>query len=401
MTKKMQSFDVIVIGGGAAGLMCAGVAGQRGLSVALLEHTDRMAEKIRISGGGRCNFTNLHCGPANFLSANPHFCKSALARYTPRDFLDLIEKHNIRWHEKEAHPNAKGQLFCDNSAQDIIDMLLAECEAGGVSISLETEVSGVNKIESGFRLETSKGLFEGNKLVVATGGLSIPKIGASDFGYRLARQFDLKVVETEPALVPLTFSGAMLEGMKTLSGLSVDAEVSAGGASFREGFLFTHRGLSGPSILQISSYWREGEGLSVDFAPGRDVLAELKALRQRQPRIQPQTVLSNFVPARLTALLLDGMSLPATIADFSDEKLGLLAALVQNWAVRPAGTEGYRTAEVTKGGVDTDEISSKTFEARKVPGLYVIGEALDVTGHLGGHNFQWAWASAQACANSL
>jgi hypothetical protein len=401
LNPPQNSFDVIVIGGGAAGLMCAGAAGQRGLSVALLEHTDRPGEKIRISGGGRCNFTNMHSGPANFLSGNPHFCKSALARYSPRDFLALVETYTIGWHEKEVHPNAKGQLFCDDSAQNIIDMLLAECEAGGVVIRRETEVSHVAKTENGFRLETSKGVFEARKLVVATGGLSIPKIGASDFGYRLARQFDLKIVETEPALVPLTFSGALLEGMKALSGLSVDAEVSAGGTAFREGFLFTHRGLSGPSILQISSYWQAGETLTVNFAPGKDVLAALKALRQSSPRIQPQTALSNFVPSRLTALLLEGMSLPATIADFSDEKLGILAGLVQSWAVRPAGTEGYRTAEVTKGGVDTEEISSKTFETRKVPGLYFIGEVLDVTGHLGGHNFQWAWASAQACAQSL
>lgn len=383
--------------------MCAGVAGQRGLKVCVIEHGDMLGEKIRISGGGRCNFTNLHTGPRNFLSQNPHFCKSALARYTPHDFLALLEKHNIRWQEKAAHPNAKGQLFCEQSAQNIIDMLVAECDAGDVTIQRNTSVLRVEKNDAGFVLETNKGAYQAPALVVASGGLSIPKIGASDFGYRLARQFGLKIVETRPALVPLTFSGEMLEKMKTLSGLSVDAQVSSvNGASFREGLLFTHRGLSGPSVLQISSYWREGERLSVDFSPDKNVMDALKLLRQSQPRIKPQTALANFVPQRLAALLWEGSGMSASMmADLSDEKIAHLSASVQGWSVLPSGTEGYRTAEVTAGGVDTDEISSKTFESRNVSGLYWIGEVLDVTGHLGGHNFQWAWSSAFACANSL
>lgn len=402
MPPVSQNFDVLIIGAGAAGLMCAGVAGQRGLSVCVLDHSAKIGEKIRISGGGRCNFTNLFSGPENFLSQNPHFCKSALARFSPHDFLALAGKHKIGWHEKAAHPNAIGQLFCDDSAQDIIDMLLAECRAGGVTLHTETPVSAVTKTESVFRLEASKGLFTARALVIATGGLSIPKIGASDFGYRIARQFGLKLVATRAGLVPLTFSGPVLEGMKTLSGLSVDAQVTGGGASFREGLLFTHRGLSGPSVLQISSYWREGEALSLNLAPDHDVLTALKRLRTESPRIQPQTALANFVPARLAALLLEDIKgLPPVMADCSDDMLERLAALVQGWSVLPAGTEGYRTAEVTLGGVDTDEISSKTFESRKVPGLYFIGEVLDVTGHLGGHNFQWAWASAAAAGNSL
>ncbi|MCD8525732.1 MAG: NAD(P)/FAD-dependent oxidoreductase [Alphaproteobacteria bacterium] len=382
--------------------MCAGRAGQRGLSVALLDHSKKIGEKIRISGGGRCNFTNLHSGPANFLSQNPHFCKSALARFTPHDFLALMEKYNIKWHEKSVHPNAKGQLFCDDSAQDIIDMLLAECKAGGVNVQTETLVSRVGKTEAAFKVETAQGVLTGSKLVIATGGLSIPKIGASDFGYKIARQFGLKIVETSPALVPLTFGGMVLEGMKALSGLSVDAEVSAGGVRFREGMLFTHRGLSGPSILQISSYFHEGNPITVNLVPDKDMIVELKQLRQKSPRIQGQTALSNFIPARLASWLLESLpGLPPTMADYSDSKIDDVAALVNSWQVRPAGTEGYRTAEVTKGGVDTDEISSKTFESKNMPGLYFIGEVLDVTGHLGGHNFQWAWASAVAAAEAL
>lgn len=381
--------------------MCAGVAGQRGLKVCVLEHTDKIGEKIRISGGGRCNFTNLYSGPDNFLSQNPHFCKSALARYTPHDFLALVEKYNIPWHEKAAHPNVIGQLFCDDSAQNIIDMLLAECDAGGVVIHRETTITAVSKNDAGFTLDTNKGAYQSRALVVATGGLSIPKIGASDFGYKLARQFGLKLVETRPALVPLTFGGEALEKMNALSGLSVDAQVSAGEGVFREGLLFTHRGLSGPSVLQTSSYWREGEKLHVDFAPDKDVLAELKSIRQTQPRILPRTALTNFVPARVAPILIDPAIAEIPMADLSDEKLTKLAASVQDWTLRPSGTEGYRTAEVTAGGLDTDEVSSKTFETKKVPSLYWIGEVLDVTGHLGGHNFQWAWASATAAGQSI
>ncbi|HRQ61128.1 MAG TPA: NAD(P)/FAD-dependent oxidoreductase [Alphaproteobacteria bacterium] len=397
----VKSFDALVIGGGAAGLFCAGRAGQRGLKVALIEHTAKLGEKIRISGGGRSNFTNLYSSPANFLSTNPHFCKSALARFTPRDFLTLVESYKIGWHEKSQHPNVKGQLFCDDSAQNIIDMLVAECEKGGVTLSREVAIAAVSKTEGGFRLETNKGVYETRALVVATGGLSIPKIGAGPFGYNLARQFGLKVVLTRPALVPLTFSGALLDEMRSISGLSLDAVVSAGGAQFQEGMLFTHRGLSGPSILQISSYWTEGDALSLDTMPGQNALAQLKTIREKSPRVQVHTALSQLVPARLADLLARHSGVTGMMADLSNDKLERLAVALQNWSITPAATEGYRTAEVTLGGVDTDEISSKTFEAKKVPGLYFIGEVLDVTGHLGGHNFQWAWSSAAACAESL
>lgn len=402
MPNPSSHFDIVVIGGGAAGLFCAGRAGKRGLKVALIEHTAKWGEKIRISGGGRCNFTNLHSSAANFLSTNPHFCKSALARFSPQDFLALVESYKIGWHEKAQHPNVKGQLFCDDSAQNIIDMLLAECSKAGVILFPETAISGVVKTESGFRLDTNKGAYESRALVVASGGLSIPKIGASPFGYTLARQFGLKLVPTRPALVPLTFSGGLLDDMRALSGLSLDARVSAGGAEFQEGLLFTHRGLSGPSILQISSFWQEGEALSLNIIPGQNnVSQQLKLIREKSPRIQVHTALGQFVPARLADLLARHSGVTGVMAELSNDTLERLAGILQNWRVTPAGTEGYRTAEVTGGGVDTDEISSKTFEAKKVPGLYFIGEVLDVTGHLGGHNFQWAWSSAAACAESI
>lgn len=397
-----NTFDVLVIGGGAAGLFCAGQAGQRGLSVALLEHTEELGEKIRISGGGRCNFTNLHCGPANFLSQNPHFCKSALARFTPQDFLALVDSHKIGWQEKAQHPNAKGQLFCNDTAQNIIDMLLAECEKGRAGIYRKTTIQNVSKILDGFRVETGQGVFIAKALVVATGGLSIPKIGATPFGYRLAEQFGLKVIPTRPALVPLTFGGMVQEHMKALSGLTLnDASVSAGEGRFREGMLFTHRGLSGPSILQISSYWEETKPVTLDLAPDLDLEAALTALRKESPKLAAHNALARFIPSRLAEWLTEEAGVSGSLADLSNEKLAALARIAKSWSVLPSGTEGYRTAEVTAGGVDTGALSSKTFEARAVPGLYFIGEVLDVTGHLGGHNFQWAWASAKACAESL
>jgi len=388
--------DVIIIGAGAAGLMCGAIAGARGKSVILIDHAERVGEKIRISGGGRCNFTNLHCTPENFISQNPHFAKSALSRYTQYDFLDLVERYGIAWHEK-----TKGQLFCDGRSQEIIDMLLAECEAAGNQIRLGTEVLGVEKLGEGFVVTTPTQTLAASNVVVACGGPSIPKMGATGYGYKLAQQFGLDVVTPEPALVPLTFTDQLKEPIAALSGVSVDTIVSNAAASFDEALLFTHRGLSGPAILQISSYWNPGEAISVDMAPGRDTLAELKAAKQNTPKIAPEKWLAAHLPARLAAHFAEGFSRYKRLADMPDRELANLALQVSAWHIRPAGTEGYRKAEVTRGGVNTDELSSKTMEARKIPGLYFIGEVVDVTGHLGGHNFQWAWASAAACGNSI
>lgn len=383
--------DVIIIGAGAAGLMCAIEAGKRGRRVLLLDHAAKLAEKIRISGGGRCNFTNIHAGPERYLSQNRHFCKSALSRYTPRDFLTLVEKHGIKWHEKTL-----GQLFCDQSAQQIIDMLRTECAAAGVALHLETRVDAVSCEGGRYRLSTSRGNAHCASLVIASGGLSIPKIGASKFGFEIARQFGLKIVPTRPGLVPLTFSGTLLDFCKELSGLSIDALVSGGGATFREGLLFTHRGLSGPSILQISSYWREGETIEVNLAPERDALPFLKERRQSAARTDIHNVLSEILPRRLAEAICGRESVAGRMADLPNATLEKLAKTVNRWQILPSGTEGYRTAEVTLGGVDTGELSSRTMEARRQPGLYFIGEVVDVTGHLGGFNFQWAWASGFA-----
>jgi len=391
MTGPSNFYDVIILGAGAAGLMCAGVAGQRGRSVLVLEQARHPGEKIRISGGGRCNFTNLHTSPANFLSDNPRFCHSALSGYTPRDFIALVESYGIAWHEK-----TRGQLFCDGSSRQIIDMLLEECRKGRVQLRLGTKISAVSKAEDGFVVVTDQGEFRGRSLVVATGGPSIPKMGASGFGYKIAEQFGLKIVPPRAGLVPLTFDAALLAQFGDLSGVSVDAVVSCGKASFDEALLFTHRGLSGPVILQISSYWREGQDIVIDLAPGTDVLAALKKLRGDHPRQEMATALAEFLPKRLARTIADMIGGPERLADFSDLLLAKVAAAVKQWRVRPNGTEGYRTAEVTLGGVDTSGLSSKTFEARSVPGLYFIGEVVDVTGHLGGFNFQWAWSSGVA-----
>jgi len=381
--------DVLIIGGGAAGLMCGRVAGARGRSVLILDHAKKPAEKIRISGGGRCNFTNLHSGPAAFLSNNRHFCKSAFSRYTQDDFIALVKQHGIAFHEKKL-----GQLFCDDSAQQIIDMLLAECADAGAELRLDTAVDSVAALPlGGYRVTASCGVVECASLVIATGGLSIPKIGATRFGYDVARQFGMKVTELRPALVPLTFQANFLERCKALAGLSVDAEVRHGKTVFREGLLFTHRGLSGPSILQISSYWDEGEGVTIDLAPGRDIADMLAAAKSASPRREVLSELSEHLPKRLAADVLDELALGGRLAELSKKEIAAIGARVNRWQVRPSGTEGYRTAEVTLGGVDVSGLSAQTMESKAQPGLFFIGEVVDVTGHLGGYNFQWAWSS--------
>ena len=380
--------DVVIIGGGAAGLMCARVAGRRGRSVLILDHAKRPAEKIRISGGGRCNFTNMHSSPAAFLSNNRHFCKSAFTRYTQDDFVQLVTEHQIAFHEKKL-----GQLFCDDSAQQIIDMLLAECRDAQAELRLNTSVSAVSVSAQGYHLQTSGGDVTCSALVIATGGLSIPKIGATRFGYDIARQFGLCVTAVRPALVPLTFQDQFLARCKALSGLSVDAEIRHGKTIFREGLLFTHRGLSGPSILQISSYWQDGAAIHINLLPDADCAALLTARKRETPRQDVLTALAECLPRRLAADILDELRIAGRLADLSNAALGQIGARVNRWQVSPSGTEGYRTAEVTLGGVDVDELSSKTMEAKAQPGLYFIGEVVDVTGHLGGYNFQWAWSS--------
>ena len=388
--------DVIILGAGAAGLMCAAVAGQRGRRVLLLEQSRHPAEKIRISGGGRCNFTNLHTTPANFLSANPRFCTSALSGYSQRDFIALVERYGIAWHEK-----TRGQLFCDGSSQQIVDMLLEECRKARAELRLGVRISAVSKREDGFVVVTDQSEFRCGALVVATGGPSIPKMGSSGFGYKIAEQFGLAIVPPRAALVPLTFDADLLAQFGDLAGVSVEAIVGCGKTRFDEALLFTHRGLSGPAILQISSYWREGEDIVVDMAPEIDVLAGLKQLRGEHPRQEMATALAGLVPKRLARAIADRVGGPERIADFSDALLGKVAAAVQQWWVRPVGTEGYRTAEVTLGGVDTAGLSSKTLEARSAPGLYFIGEVVDVTGWLGGFNFQWAWSSGYAAGRHV
>jgi predicted Rossmann fold flavoprotein len=383
--------DVIVLGAGGAGLMCGAVAGRRGRSVLILEQARRPGEKIRISGGGRCNFTNLNASPEAFLSGNPHFCKSALASYTQQDFIKLVESYRIAYHEKTL-----GQLFCDGSSQQIIDMLLDECRGGGAELQLATRIVAIAKGLDGFVVTTDRGSHRCGSLVVATGGLSIPKIGASDLGYRVAVQFGLGIVAPRPGLVPLTFDRELLGELKELAGVSVDALVSCGKTRFSEALLFTHRGLSGPAILQISSYWCGHEPITVDLAPGTDVEALLKSARREHPRQELATALGQVLPRRLAQKIAAKAGTESRLADLSDRTLAAVAQSVKAWRVTPSGTEGFRTAEVTLGGVDTAGLSSKTLEARSVPGLYFIGEVVDVTGHLGGFNFQWAWSSGHA-----
>ncbi|MBB2685552.1 UNVERIFIED_ORG: hypothetical protein GGD47_003148 [Rhizobium etli] len=383
--------DVIVIGAGAAGMMAAIRAGKRGRSVLVLDHARAPGEKIRISGGGRCNFTNIHAGPKNFLSANPHFCKSALARFTPADFIAMVERHGIAWHEKTL-----GQLFCDDSAKDIIRMLLDEMRAVGAVLDLGTEISGVERTDAGFRVSTGQDAYEAASLIVATGGKSIPKMGATGFAYRLAEQFGLAVLETRPALVPLTLDPGLLASIAPLAGISAPAEIRHGKTAFREALLFTHRGLSGPAILQISSYWREGDEIVLAIEPDIDIAAQLKRAKQVNGRQSAQTALGEILPKRLAQFLVEREKISGNMADLADKALLRLAASAQNFAVKPSGSEGYRTAEVTLGGIDTAALDSRSMEAKAVPGLYFIGECVDVTGWLGGYNFQWAWASGFA-----
>jgi len=399
--RAMEHFDIAVVGAGAAGMMCAAVAGQLGRRVVLIDHAEKLAEKIRISGGGRCNFTNLQASPANYLSDNPRFCRSALARYTPRDFLDLLARHRVAWHEKH-----KGQLFCDTSSQTIIDVLQRECETGRVSWRRPGVIQQVQGgADQPFHLTTSAGPIAARALIVATGGLSIPKIGATDFAYRLARQFGLKLIEPRPALVPLTFTAADWAPFAALSGLSLEVAVRTGAGRQRQEFvedlLLTHRGLSGPAILQISSYWKPGEPLDVDLLPGQDPVAALLEAKDGSKR-QLANLLGSWLPARLatTWVQAQGLSAEARLADLPDRALRALGGALASWSLTPSGTEGWRKAEVTLGGVDTRELSSTTLMAERVPGLYFIGEAVDVTGWLGGYNFQWAWASGVAAGQA-
>ncbi len=383
--------DVVIIGAGAAGLMCAIEAGKRGRRVLVLDHARAPGEKIRISGGGRCNFTNIHAGPKNFLSANPHFCKSALARYTPRDFLDLVERHGIAWHEKTL-----GQLFCDNSAKDIIAMLLAEMKAAGAELRLSTSISAVEHDGSSFRIVTENGTVEAASLVMASGGKSIPKMGATGFAYRIAEQFGLPLVETRAGLVPLMLDPATIAAHEGLPGVAVDVIACHGKTEFREAALFTHRGLSGPAILQISSYWREGEEIALHIRPDVDFAAVLAAARRENGKQAVQTVLAEHMPKKLAQLVVTELGIDGPLAEQPARRTDALVQKLKDWRFRPPGSEGYRTAEVTLGGVDTAALDSRSMAAKAVPGLYFIGEAVDVTGWLGGYNFQWAWASGHA-----
>jgi predicted Rossmann fold flavoprotein len=395
-----ERFDVAVIGAGAAGMMCAAVAGQRGRSVVLVDHSARLAEKIRISGGGRCNFTNREVGPRNFICGNPGFARSALERYSARDFIALVERHRIPYHEKH-----RGQLFCDRSSDDIIAMLVAECDAGNVRWQRPVQVRDVVREAGGFRIDVEGGPIVATRVVIATGGLSIPKIGATDFAHRYARRFGLRIVEPRPALVPMTFAAAEWAPFGELAGVSLEADVSCarpgGVAHFREDLLFTHRGLSGPAMLQISSYWMPGETIAIDLAPSVDLQSALLA-KKDATRQNLSSVLAGHLPRRVAALWQRSMLVEdRRMAEISNATLARLAAALKAWKLAPDGTEGYRKAEATVGGIDTEELSPEGFEARRVPGLHFIGEALDVTGWLGGYNFQWAWSSGVAAGRAV
>ncbi|MDI6527694.1 NAD(P)/FAD-dependent oxidoreductase [Pseudomonas otitidis] len=391
----MLSPQVIIIGAGAAGLMCAMSAAARGRRVLLLDHANKAGKKILMSGGGRCNFTNLYCEPANFLSHNPHFCKSALARFTQWDFIALVAKHGVPYHEKKL-----GQLFCDHKSSDILGLLLEECEQAGVDLRLNTSVSEISHHEGGYRLETSQGPAQCESLVIATGGLSIPTLGATGFGYQVARQFGHTVLPTRAGLVPFTVTDPQLKALcEALSGTSVeDCRVSCNGQSFVENILFTHRGLSGPAILQISSYWQPGDVVSIDLLPALDLPTWLAEQQRERPNSELKTLLAELFTKKMAGLLAEQWFTSKPMKQYSPGELKAIAERLGNWQLVPAGTEGYRTAEVTLGGVDTREVSSKTLESLKSPGLYFVGEVLDVSGHLGGFNFQWAWASGYAAA---
>ncbi|MBG3106597.1 NAD(P)/FAD-dependent oxidoreductase [Proteus mirabilis] len=394
----MGSFDTVIIGAGAAGLFCASLAGQAGLSVLVLDNGKKAGRKILMSGGGRCNFTNMYIEPSAYLSDNPHFCKSALARYTQWDFIELVQKHHIAYHEKTL-----GQLFCDDSAQQIVDLLLAECHEGKVSIRLRSEVTQIEKTAEGFTLLVGEKTITASSVVIASGGLSMPGLGATPFGYKIAQQFGLNVLPTRAGLVPFTLHKPQLEQLSSLSGVAIPAIVTAeNGTQFKENILFTHRGLSGPAILQISSYWHPGENVSINLLPDTDLESYLQEKRQAQPNQLLKNTLSRLLPKRFIEIMIENNQLPDTsLAQLSNERITQITTLLQAWLVLPNGTEGYRTAEVTLGGVDTRNLSSKTMEATKITGLYFIGEVVDVTGWLGGYNFQWAWSSAYACAQAL
>jgi predicted Rossmann fold flavoprotein len=383
-----EKYDVIIIGAGAAGMMSAIEAGKRGRKVLLVDHAKKIGEKIRISGGGRCNFTNIHTHPSKFISNNPKFVISALKQYTQNNFIDLIKKHNIKFHEKKL-----GQLFCDESAQQIIDMLLLECETANVILKKDTIISDVDKKKDKYFITVGSDKYLCESLIIATGGLSIPKIGATKFGYDIAKKFDLKVVETLPALVPLTFSEKILAICKQLTGLSVEAVVSFKKIFFEEGMLFTHRGLSGPSILQISSYWKLGDDIKINLSPKLDIVKFLSDRKNYNPKHDINVIISEILPKRLAYIICNENNVSGNICELSNKALNQLSISINAWAINPTGSEGYRTAEVTLGGIDTEEISSKTMMSKKHPGLFFIGEVVDVTGHLGGYNFQWAWSS--------
>ncbi|SEO49266.1 NAD(P)/FAD-dependent oxidoreductase [Aquisalimonas asiatica] len=391
----MKPWDVVIIGGGAAGLFCAALAGQRGRRVLVIEHTSKVGRKILMSGGGRCNFTNMYSEPENFLSANPHFAKSALSRYTPWDFIALVESHGIPWHEKKL-----GQLFCDNKARDIVDMLLRECQRGDVQILTRTSVESVTG-DGPFHLATSAGAFSAESLVIATGGLSIPRMGATDFGQQLARDRGLNIVPMRAGLVPFLFGPRQQRRYGDLAGVSLDAVAETGSVAFRENILFTHKGLSGPATLQVSSYWREGQAVSIDLDPDGQLEAALQTARHERPKVRVRTLLAHYLTRRVAARWCEQGLPDGPMGTLSDHDVDRVIAACRAWRVHPEGTEGYATAEVTLGGVDTRELSSKTMASRAVPDLYFIGEVVDVTGHLGGHNFQWAWASAHAAAQSV
>ena len=382
------TYDVIIIGAGAAGLMAAIEAGKRGRKVLLVDHSKKIGEKIRISGGGRCNFTNLHTEPSKFLSNNPKFVRSALSQYTQQDFINLIKKHNIKFHEKKL-----GQLFCDQSAQQIVEMLLTECELANVEIKKEFIVKDVSKYKDQYLIISEQDTYSCESLVIATGGLSIPKIGATDFGYKIAKKFNLDVIETLPGLVPLTFSEKILNICKELTGLSVEAIVSFKKTLFQEGMLFTHRGLSGPSILQISSYWKMGQNININLLPKLNVYNFLEEKKKSNPKQDISTIISDLLPKRLAQIICNENKVSGNIWEISNKALRELSEAINTWIIKPTGSEGYRTAEVTLGGVNTNELSSQTMMSNKHKGLFFIGEVVDVTGHLGGYNFQWAWSS--------
>ena len=394
----MEHVDTIILGAGAAGLFCAKFASATGQSVVVVDHARRPAEKVRISGGGRCNFTNLHTDPHSYISANPHFMKSALARYTQWDFIELLAQHGIAWHEKTPEKGL-GQLFCDGKSSAIVEMLLTEARA--VDLRLSTELGEIRHDGTGFLVTLNDRPVRTRSLVVATGGKSIPKMGATGLGYQIATQFGLPVLDPRPGLVPLTFAPHELDWIAPLAGTGVEARVTANGTSFDEALLFTHRGLSGPAILQISNYWREGDAITVDLLPGQDAFEAFKSARSENGRRQMQTTLATLFPAKLATALAAKWQLKGNLADHSDKSLQALADQIHALPLKPTGSEGYRTAEVTLGGVDTDALSSKTMEAKSVPGLYFIGEVVDVTGWLGGYNFQWAWASAAAAGRAI